>query len=95
MREVLPKWGVEWQTKDAVRDEISAPAAHIGSLLICEAGTGRCYAAFLSPQATILGWANGWPAFAAVYLLGENHAPCAFAQGFFSLRSLYKRRSII
>ena len=26
---MLPKWGVEWQTKDFVRDEASAPAAHI------------------------------------------------------------------
>jgi len=24
---VLPEWGVVWQTKDFVRDEVSAPAA--------------------------------------------------------------------
>ena len=29
-REVLPEWGVDWQTKDFVRDGVSAPAEHIG-----------------------------------------------------------------
>ena len=35
-REVLPEWGVVWQTKDIVRDEISAPAAQnwITSILL-------------------------------------------------------------
>ena len=28
---MLPKWGVEWQTKGIARDEASAPAAHIRS----------------------------------------------------------------
>ena len=43
---MLPKWGVVWQTKDFVRDEVSAPAAHNGDFLY---------------EATILGRVNGRP----------------------------------
>ena len=47
LREVLPKWGVVWQTKELFRDGASAPAAPLGFFLTAATILGRAFDGWL------------------------------------------------